>query len=420
MNFKKISNVCAAGVIAALLFVQAGSVFAGETTVLQSGGGKDFSKGGGGGSGDTGNFDRFPFRISAAVRAGYDDNVLTSTFQPQKSWFLNAAILASYDFGSPRTALSLQVGTGITYYFDRPTSRDYDINASVAFNLTHKATPRLTLALNTYATYQNEPQFNNPAFAVANRRSGSYFFTADKFTATYQWAPRFATATFYSFVALRYENSAIAAFEDRNEHTIGNEFRFLLTPTTTLIAEYRFMWVNYDNGLRDSESHFFLAGVDHTFNPRTNMSIRAGAQVRDYDFGATRTEPYFEGTLNYAIGRRTTASVTARYSIEEPDVLSSPSRTTFRTGAQLRYGITPRLAMSVSAFYQHDNNEGTTGIFGVPSFEEDAYDIGLGLRYVLTRNLALEAGYNHTEVVSDVALREYSRNRYFMGVTFAF
>jgi hypothetical protein len=373
----------------------------------------------------TGNYSKFPFHVSVSVRGGYDDNINTSKVDRQESWFTNAGAAITYDFGSARTQLSLQTGGGFTWFFDQPASsinNDYDVSSYLSLSVKHKASPRLTLSAVAYAAYQTEPDFS---LAIGlNRRSGNFFYTQDKFTAEYLWTPRFSTATSYTFGAVKYDDSAIGLFEDRFENTFGNEFRFLIWPTTTLVAEYRFQIVNYDHQelMRDSTTHFALGGFDHAFSPRFSASFRGGAEFRDYDDANTQTtSPYFEGTLTYALGKDTTVSWTNRYGIEEPDVLLNPSRTTFRTGLRAKHDFTPRISGTLGAYYEHDDYDGVNTLTTVSSpFTEEAFDIAVALRYAINRYFAVEAGYNHTEVWSDIFLREYSRNRYWAGLNFAF
>jgi hypothetical protein len=387
-----------------------------------------------------GRFESSPFQVSVSVRGGYDDNVNLSTFDDVESFFTNAAVDLRYNFGSPRTTMSLNVGAGITYYFDRDEDdefvdlgdedfEDYDINVYAGFSITHKATPRLTLAATLFASYQSQPDFttfNNTTISIG-RQSQDFFFTSNRFSVAYAWTPRFATATSYTLGVVVYDDDLIGFFEDRFEHTIGNEFRFLVLPTTTVVAEYRFGIVDYmDAENRDSTSHFFLAGVDHSFSPRFNASFRGGVEFRDFDvsnddFGqreGDRTAPYFEGTLNYALAQGTSVSLNTRYSLEQPDVPESFSRQTFRTALSVRHSFTSRIVAGLNVAYQHDENEGT--VF-VPGFDEDAFDFSLSARYAINRNWAIDAGYHHTEVISDEALfREFSRNRYYVGATFTF
>ncbi|MEP6956112.1 MAG: DUF5777 family beta-barrel protein, partial [Chthoniobacterales bacterium] len=331
-------------------------------------------------------------------------------------------------------------GTSFTYYFDQGNNndfgdqRDYDINAWVGFGITHKATPRLTLGATLYATYQTQPDFTNlsnfnNSFSFT-RRNQDFFFTVNKFSAAYLWTPRFSTVSSYTFGATDYIDRNVGRFEDRFEHTFGNEFRFLIQPTTTLIAEYRFGFIDFaDTDFRDSTSHFLLAGIDHSFSPRFNISARGGVEFREYNnsdpnnvllagSSHNNTSPYGEATLNYALAQNTSISFTNRYSIEVSDVPEFLDRQTYRSGLSVRHAFTSRISSGLGAYYQHDNYDGNEINNG---FSEDSFEISLSARYAISRNWAIDAGYTHTEVISDANLfREYSRNRYYAGATFSF
>src|SRR3954469_21034715 len=285
-----------------------------------------------------GKYSANPFHVSVTVRAGYDDNVNLSTFDEHGSPFTNVALGLTYDFGSPRTRISLNAGVSATYYWDQQddgfsnNAEDFAVNAWLGFSITHKATPRLTLSAQVSAAYLSQPgfdTFNNLHFVVETRNQ-DYFQTVSRFSAAYAWAPRFSTLTSYTFGYVDYTDDSISFFEDRYEPTFGNEFRFLLTPTTTVVAEYRFGLVDYvEENFRGSNSHFFLAGVDHSFSPRFNISFRGGLEVRHFDqmpdiaFGNvddSETAPYGELTVNYALSKGTSISWFNRYALEQPNV----------------------------------------------------------------------------------------------------
>lgn len=372
----------------------------------------------------TGIFSRFPLQVSASVRGGYDDNITASNFNKQGSWFTNAGVALKYNFGSPRTRLSLETVAGLTYYWDQPSDEgtgndEYRPNLNLRLSLSHKASPRMTLEASVYATYQSEPDFT--LAQGLSRRTGNFFFTQDQFSVAYLWTPRFSTATSYTFGAVKYDDSAIGFFQDRIENTFGNQFRFLIWPTTTVVGEYRFQVVTYDDIARDSTTHFILAGFDHKFNTRLHASVRGGAEFRDYENSGSQESPYFEGALTYALGKDTSITWSNRYGIEESDALLNPGRKTFRTGLQASHALTSRISGTLGAFYQHDDYFGAvTPTSASGSFIEEAFDIALSLRYAITRNFGLEAGYSHTEVTSDVSLREYSRNRVWAGLNLSF
>jgi Putative beta-barrel porin 2 len=396
----------------------------------------------------TGNFSRLPFHLSASVSSGYDDNVTGSNLNPQGSPFTSGNLGLTYDFGSPRTQLSLGAGAGLTYYWDHiqnagVNTNNYDTNDYLNFSLTHKASPRLTLSTIDYLTYQSEPDFS--IGQGVNRRSGNFFFTQDKFSVAYLWTPRFSTVTSYTVTALNYDDIAVGVFEDRFENMFGNEFRFLIWPTTSLVGEYRFQIVSYlhDGDVivpatfalvkgvpvrippvrlhQDSTTQFLLAGFDHSFNPRLNVSFRGGAQLRDPEQGGEESSPYFEGTLTYVLSKQTSVSWTNHYGLEEPDVANSQRRKAFRTGLSAKHDFTARISGTLGAYYENADYLGTIspGVVN-PSFTEQSFDLAVSFRYAITRSLGVEAGYNYTDVSSDIPLREYSRNHYWGGLNFKF
>lgn len=350
-----------------------------------------------------------PFRASVSLRGGYDDNVLTSHTDKQKSWFTNVYAQVNADFSNPRTTLTIGISGGSTYYWDLDGD-PWDYSATLSLEVIHRASSRLTLSAKVYATYQVEPDFS---LLIGNERSnGQYFYGNSLFTARYQWSPRFSTVSSYSLVGVFYENSDAANINDRFEHYFSTEFRYLIHPTTTLVGEYRFAYFDYtDNNSRDGHSHYFLVGVDQTFSPRFNFSIRAGVEVRDTDADGTRTEPYAEGTLTYLYGRFSSVSWVNRLGLEQSDLGSATHRLSYRTGIQVRHGFTAKLSLYLAGFYHYNDYD---------TFEENVFDLSTGLTFAVNRNFSVDVGYSYTVLDSDVSLREYDRNRFHVGGTFAF
>ncbi|PZR78991.1 MAG: hypothetical protein DLM52_01920 [Chthoniobacterales bacterium] len=367
-----------------------------------------------------GNFSRFPFRVTVSLQTGYDDNVFTSGFVAKGSAFTNGSLGLTYNFGSQRTEIEVRTGAGITYYWDRPEQPGPDYNAFLGLTAKHKFTARLTLDVTSYTTYQTEPDFS--LNLGINRRSGSYFVTSDHFTLTYLFTPRFSTVTSYTFSLIEFENNTAGAFQNRIDNTVGNEFRYLILPTTSLVGEYRIGFTTYLDADAKATTHFLLAGFDHTFNPRLNATVRAGVEIREFDEATggsqngDRISPHIETTVTYALGARSNISWTNSYGIQEGDSTSSGGRTTFHTGLIAKYGVTPRITTQLALFYQHSGRD----VQGGDTSEQDAIDAALSVRYALTRYLGVQVGYNYTDLSSDVFGRGYTRNRIYGGIDFIF
>jgi len=366
-----------------------------------------------------GGFAPTPLKLYATLSGGYDDNVNTVHTGKQSSAFTNGNAILDYSFGDPRLQLVLNGGAGLTYYFSHVNNHDYDIDLKGALGITYKASPRLTLGSTLLVDYLSEPSFEYAG--GINSRNGNYLFTTDKAFLQYAWSGRFATKTSYTFEAFNYEENTVGVFSNRVSNLFGNEFRFQWLPTTILVAEYRYGIVSYENSFLDSTTHYALAGVDHTFNPRLVGTFRGGAQFRSFDNDGDRSGPYFEGNVNYALGRRTSVSWISRYGIEEPDTPGEQSRTTFRTGLQTKFNLTSRISTGVDLYYVRDDYHSlTTGLITNPPFAENTFDAGLSVRYAITGVFGAQIGYHYTDVSSDVTAREYSRNRIFAGVNVTF
>lgn len=372
-----------------------------------------------GGPSGGGVFSPTPVKIYANLSGGYDGNVNTNIGPKQGSAFTSGNVVLDYTFGNPRLQLILNAGAGGVYYLDNVTGQNYDIDLKGALGINYKASPRLTLGSTLLLDYLTEPSFDNPG--GRNSRNGNYFYTNDNFFVAYEWSNRFSTKTSYALEAYEYDNNAVATFSNRTSHTFGNEFRLQLVPTTLLVAEGRYDIVTYQDSSLNSTTYFALGGIDHTFNPRFTGSLRGGAQFRSYDADGDRTGPYFEGTLSYAVGRRTSVSWNSRYGLEEPELPGAQSRTTFRTGLHTKFDFTSHISSSLDAYYVHDEYHSlTTATAPVAPFSEDSFDIGVAVRYAITPLIAVQASYHYTDITSAVAFREYSRNRISGGLSFTF
>ncbi len=358
-------------------------------------------------------------RLSVSVIGGYDDNVnasssggSTSSTGGSGSSYTSENASLSYTFGTPRTQVSLTTGGGITYYLDRT---GYNPNGYLALALTHKPSQRMTLSLSVFASYQSQPDVSTNL--GSNQQLGSFIHSSDTVSLAYAWAPRFSTVSSYTFGLLKYDSSA-GSLQNRMEHTFGEQFRYLLWPATTGVAEYRYGIINYESAPLDSTTNFLLAGLDHSFAPRLNASFRGGVELRSSESSGFQPGPYFESTLTYILRHNGSIIWTNSYSIEESGTSGGSSSPAFRTGLTLNYGFTGRLSASLPLFYVHGGNGGNQS-GGSSSSSEDTIDIGPSLNYSINRHFSANVGYHYTEV-SGSGSSSYSRNNYFAGLSFSF
>ena len=350
--------------------------------------------------------------LSTSVVGGYNDNVnaatgaSTSSTGGSGSLYTSDYASLSYTFGTPRTQVSLTTGGGVTYYFDQPAA-GYNPTGYLGLSLTHKPSERMTLSLSVFASYQSQPDLSTNL--GSNQQLGSFIHSTDTISLAYSWTPRFSTVTSYTLDLLNYFSSA-GSLQNRMEHTFGEQFRYLLWPTTAGVAEYRYKIIDYESAPLDSTTHFLLAGLDHTFTPRLNGTFRGGVELRSSESNGFQAGPYFQSALTYIL-HNGFVIWTNSYSIEESDTVGVSSAPAFRTGLTLNYGLTRRLSGNLALFYVYGGNQSG----GTSSSSGNTIDISPSLRYLITRRLSANVGYHHTS-----GSGSSSQNNYFAGLSFSF
>jgi hypothetical protein len=359
----------------------------------------------------------FPFLISFGVHGGYDSNARTSP-DPMGSWFSSQELTLSYERAREATNLAILARGGVVERFSANT----DANGSLDLSLDHQVSDRLTLTAGITAAYRAEPTFATDL--GLSRRAGNYFSTADLFSVAYKWTQRFSTVSSFSFRLLRYDDNLTAAFSDRQDYTLGEEFRFAAARHTALVANYRFLVVDYVTLPQDSITNFFLAGVEQTFSSRLQAQLRGGVSFRSIEGGQEQTNPDVEGSMNYALGPHSTIVWTGRYGVEAQSTglrESTSNQPTFRTGLQFRYAITPRISSALGFNYHKNQNQ--SRIITTPDatfVAANAYDVLLNFRYQINRHVDCDLSYQRSGASSSDPLLEYSRNRYSIGLNFTF
>lgn len=391
------------------------------TAVAQDGPSVEVYSDSGGGENTSVSRWRLPVVVSVSLSGGYDENASTAA-TGDGSIFTSGSINLAYSFGTERTRGNLSASTGMTYYPEL-SGDQYDPNISLNLGITHQVSLRMMVSVNISAHYQAEPDFSTDL--SLDRRAGNYFNTDDSFAVSYQWLPRISTVTSYSLATVQFEDDFVGVSQDRIDHSFSQSLRFLYLPVTTIVGEYRLALTTYDSFDRDSHTQSFLVGVDHTVSEKLHGSIRIGADYRTTDSEAFSGDdgfnPHVEVSLNYALTGKASLAWNASYATQEAYLADAASSVTFRTGLQATYAITPRLSSNVSAYYQHNDNEGVELFPGFSfSFVEDSIDLSVGLNYSINRHLSAYAGYSHTEVESDFTFRSYSRNRYSGGLNITF
>ncbi len=377
-----------------------------------------------------GRFSRPPFRFSVSAAMGYDDNIFTTPLHPIKqpkgfpqveqegSAVSQASVRLEMQGANPRTLYTLDADIGVLYYWNRPTDQA-DYQASISLLFLHRITPRVSISTSTRAGYQSQPDFSRLNSPVS-LGSGNYYTLDSKVDISYQWTARISAVLSGAVNATIFEDPA---FETGNiiTETLGLQGRYLWSPRTTLALEARTEQVLQPEAEdANSTGQFFLFGADYSLSSRLRATVRVGEQIRFYDSSGSETQssPYGETTLAYTYGRGSTIAWNNRFGLENSR--SAANKTvSYRTGVQIRHVLTGRITANAGVNY----NFLTTSLAGATNSEDVTQhqtSVNLGIRYVVSRSLSLNANYYFDQILSSIETTDYRRNRFFLGVDYAF
>jgi len=369
-----------------------------------------------------------PIKWSVGGNIIFDDNVTPGRGVKDDSIATNAFVGVSWINVTPQTSIDIFARLGLIYYLDHPTGLD-DVNSQsrVGFNVTHRFTERLRWVSRNFVSYELEPDYS---YAYANTREASeYFYWQTNNSLGFRWTERFATYTGLTISGVNYGDSSD---NDRLSWGFNNQFRYQLSPQSVLTADYRYNTNSASGVGRDSKDQFFLLGIEHRFSPNTVGVLRTGVQHRSVTTGSSNTQPSLEFALNSRVNEQLSVRAFTRYSMESYDtvrrsktgqVVEYDQRQTLRIGVSAEYMLSPKLSFNVGVdylptTYKNGVRRDTAG--GADSFPSTADDkvinASVGVSYRFTDFVFGTLSYTHTDSSSDLAGRDYNRNRVSVGV----
>lgn len=370
----------------------------------------------------------FPLEWTVGTNLLYDDNVSPGVGPKEGSLAVNPTVGLSVSSSSPQTTWDVYGRLGLIYYFDAPPGVSSSNSQSRArANLSHRFSERLRFASNNFVSYELEPDYSY-GYASTRLGSESLNWSTDN-SVGYRWSERFGTN---NGLRLNGQDSD-SADSDRFTWTLHNQFRYQMSPQTVLTGDYRYAETSGGGRTSDSDSHYLLAGAEHSFGPNTIGIIRVGSQFRDVDGGDSSTSPYLELALNSRLTQQLNVRSFTRYGIEATDtVFQHPDGgfVEFDERKTLRFGVTAEYAWSkVVSFFSgldyiptsfEEGRSLTTPGTNLRDLDEDIVNAYVGVTVRFAENLTGTASYNYTDSSSNIPGREYSRNRISIGVNATF
>lgn len=367
-----------------------------------------------------------PLKWSAGLSVGWDDNVTPTLAKGDESTYVDAYVGAALVSITPQTTWDVYGRVGGHYYLDSPDNVSDDLigQGRLGVNWAHRVSERLRFSSRNYAAYELEPDYSY-GFA-SDRQLDEYFHYQSDNAVGYRWSERFATYTGASVRGIDYGSDS-SAF-DRNSYTLYNQFRYRSSEQTVWTLDYRYSETTASGSAGDSTNHYVLLGVEHRFSPNSVLAVKAGAQIRDVDGGASSDSPFVEAAIRTRVNEQFSVRAFARYSVEDYGTsfagFTYDTNNTLRVGLSADYVVSPDLTLhggaNLISTVMEDGRQTTLPFGAVADADTDLLNLYLGFSYKINDGVYVTGNYNWTDSDSDLPTRSYERNRASLGVRVEF
>jgi hypothetical protein len=305
-------------------------------------------------------------------------------------------------------------------------------------NLTHAFNPQHRVELRDSFVVAQEGELITPGTATTIARSeGDNIRNIANVTYSAGLTETISVVLGYQNSFYDYDQEGTGSFSatlDRLEHLFSATGRMQIAPPTTIIAGYQYGMSDFTSddliqmspavaaNTRDSRSHFIFGGVEHSFTPQLAASLRAGAQFIDFPndpAGSDGSTPYVDGTVSwtYNPGSYLLAGIRHQRNVTDVAIATPGGSPTTDSEATVFYAavnhqLTAKLTGSLLGQYQMSEFQNGAADGG----NEDFFTVGLNFAYRINQFLSAEAGYNFDLLDSDLANRDFDRNRVYMGL----
>ena len=361
---------------------------------------------------DTSNSTKF-YTITATLREEYDDNIFTTRYNKVSSAVTEFSPSLLLSFPARNSSFTARFTFGLDYYENGRDSDPNDYTGEILLHYTHQFSDRFSLDLAEQGGYFTEPDLLNGVGTVF--RNGAYF--QNTFTAQFdaQWTPLFGTETSYSNVAIVYEDNQVARFQNEDENTLANDFRFAIYPKYNLTAGFIVDDVDYFRYDRSYVNTTLDGGLDWQALPSLSVSGRLGASLTQGNSTPDSVSPYASANLLWSLGKRSKLSFNYLHSVQPTDVITAIGQEADRFTVRFAYDITSRINVHLAGTYTHSDYTSDLLQTGT-SFTEDDIGLDLGADYRVNDNFSFTTGYYLSDISSQENDRDYTRNQVYVGV----
>lgn len=374
------------------------------------------------------------YSLSAGLRGFYDDNIFTGNdkvdldgdgrLDRRKFDSFGFEVTPGVRFSLPleQTTLSAGYTYGLRYFADRP-GRSYDQFHLADAEVNHRFNDNYSVVVaDRFADAQEPAQaLSSPGGTPGQllRAEGNNINNVASVDFTAQLTPLWSAVLGYRNSYFNYDAELFKGL-NRLENLPSLGLRYQWTPTTVVSANYQYGDINYSRyDARDSRAQYGFIGLDQSITARLVASVRVGGQMiswvnDDLAGRSSASNPYVDASMTYAYAEASNAQLGIRHGRNATDVIAALDQQSTAVYAAINHQITGDLRASLTGQLQNASFVGSKGS-SVNDLGETLGSVGVTLNYRINPYLSAETSYFFDRLSSDILIRDFTRNRVFVG-----
>ena len=257
-----------------------------------------------------------PLTISLKAGGFYDTNIFGNFTNEIDSGAISFAPQFKYNASlSEQTFLSGLYNLEIISYDNRPTD-DLLFNNVLGLNVYHSFAPNINFQISENLSFIDNPESLLVGVLQSNQ---SYNHNLFNVSLGVDLSEKLGAVFKFRNTDFGYDDRNLGSLLDRNEHLLGIEGDFNLSPIMTVVGEFRYQDINYDqNGFdKNSDSVFFLTGLNYKPDEKLDVRVRGGVEDRNRESSTDNATFYGEFTTFYRYQEESFISAGVTYDIRE-------------------------------------------------------------------------------------------------------
>lgn len=352
----------------------------------------------------------FTLYVNAGVY--YDSNIFGAPENAVDSYICRLQPTAVFNISaSDQTLFSGGYQVTIDRFDSRPGDKQL-ISQSVNARLAHTFSRRMDGEISDVFQVQKNPATLLPGVAAQLIPDQSYDYNQFDGRLRYNLDKRNGFKGKLRVASFWYDNPYLERDLDRTDWLAGVEWVRLSRPELQLCAEYRYRAVRYgsDGGVKDKDSHYFLAGADYLMGLGVALSGRLGVEALLRNGGEDAALPYIELGLKKDYREESFISAGYSYSTQEAsDIKAYTDMYVHRLFLNVQHRMKKIYTLALALDMQPAVLNARKGI--AEDIHEQMLRAGVSLTWAPTSRLSFSCTFDYDNINSQDPNRELQRVR---------